>query len=407
MANHTNKFSDKDVMIQRHQKMVKKMKRRQTLQAVTKKLKRNRQPKSARWKNWLDHDPEAWDELDYELEERIMPRGEAERRRALEQATVQAAEPESPAPEPALTGPDGETGRVVEVSQGLCRVELGSRVLICTVRGSLSAVDTGFTNVVAVGDEVIVQPNGAGEGVIEAVLPRRTLLARPDVFYDHLQQVIAANVDQLLIVSSWREPTLWLELVDRYLITARRNQLPALICLNKVDLARTEADCETTLEPYRQLGYPVVMTSALTGQGLAELRSRLHDRITVLTGLSGVGKSSLLAALEPGLQIKVGRVSQSSGEGRHTTSQASLIRLDSSGAIVDTPGIREFGLAGLQRPELEQYFPEIATLSQGCRFKNCAHLTEPDCAVRQAVAAGDLAVSRYHSYQKIYETLPA
>jgi ribosome biogenesis GTPase len=231
-------------------------------------------------------------------------------------------------------------------------------------------------------------------------------LARPDVFYDHLQQVIAANVDQLMIVSSWREPTLWLELVDRYLITAQRNQLPALICLNKVDLAQDGTDCRTALEPYRKLGYPLILTSARTGQGLDELRALLHNRTTVLAGLSGVGKSSLLTALEPRLQVKVGQVSQSSGEGRHTTSQASLIRLGSAGAIVDTPGIREFGLAGLQRRALEQFFPEIAALSNSCRFKNCAHLTEPDCVVRQAVVSGGLAASRYHSYQKIYETLP-
>jgi ribosome biogenesis GTPase len=386
--------------------MVKKMKRRQKLQAATKKLKRNRQPRPVRKKDWQDHDPEAWDELEYELEERIMPRGEAERRRALEQAVSDAVEPDSPESGPTLPAPAGQSGLVVEVSQGLCRVELGSRLLMCTVRGALTAEDTGFTNVVAVGDEVIVQPNGAEEGVIEAVLPRRTFLARPDVFYDHLQQVIAANVDQLLIVSSWREPTLWLELVDRYLITAQRNQLPALICLNKVDLAQDEADCQTALEPYRKLGYPLVLTSALTGQGLDELRALLHSQTTVLAGLSGVGKSSLLAALEPGLQLKVGQVSQSSGEGRHTTSQATLIRLDSAGAIVDTPGIREFGLAGLPRRELEQFFPEIAALAQGCRFKNCAHMTEPDCAVRQAVVTGHVAASRYYSYQKIYETLP-
>jgi ribosome biogenesis GTPase len=376
------------------------------LQAATKKLKRNRQPKPARKKEWLDYDPETWDEVDYGPEERIMPRGEAERRRALEQAAFQSAEPDTAEPGPSLSAPAGQSGLVVEVSQGLCRVELDSRVLICTVRGTLTAMDTGFTNVVAVGDEVIVQPNGAGEGVIEAVLPRRTLLARPDVFYDHLQQIIAANVDQILIVSSWREPTIWLELVDRYLITAQRNRLPPLICLNKVDLARNEADCQAALQPYRNLGYPVVLTSAVSGQGLDKLRTLLHNRTTVLTGLSGVGKSSLLAALEPGLEVKVGQVSEASGEGRHTTSQATLIRLGSTGAIVDTPGIREFGLAGLQRRDLEQFFPEIAALSNGCRFKNCAHLTEPDCAVRQAETTGDLTASRYHSYQTIYETLP-
>ncbi len=406
MTDHNERTFDKDVTIKRHQKMVKKMERRQKLQVATKKLKRNRQPKPVRKKDWLDHDPEMWDDLDYGLEERIMPRGEAERRQALEQATVHTAEPESPEPAFASAASELRSGLVVEVSQGLCRVELGSRLLTCTVRGTLTATDTGFTNVVAVGDEVIVQPDGAEEGVIETVLPRRTLLARPDVFYGHLQQVIAANVDQLLIVSSWREPTIWLELVDRYLIAAQRNQLPALICLNKVDLARNQADCQATLEPYRNLDYPVVLTSALTGHGLDELRSWLHDRTTVLAGLSGVGKSSLLTALEPGLQVRVGQVSQSSGEGRHTTSQATLIRLGLSGAIVDTPGIREFGLAGLERPELAQFFPEIAALSKGCRFNNCAHLTEPDCAVRQAAATGGLAANRYHSYQKIYETLP-
>lgn len=393
---------NKEATIKRYQKMVKKIAQRQEAPVAAKKLKRNRQPKPVRSKKWLAYNSETWDELDYELEERVMPRGEAERRRA----TSQPGQAGTTASTSSILAPAGQIGQVIEVSQGLCRVQLASRSLICTVRGTLSATDTGFTNVVAVGDEVIVQPNGAGEGVIEAVRPRRSLLARPDVFYDHLQQVIAANVDQLLIVSAWREPTIWLELIDRYLITAQRNQLPAVICLNKVDLVQDEADCQAALQPYRELGYPLVLTSALTGQGLDELRTVLHQRTTVLTGLSGVGKSSLLAALLPGLQLRIGEVSESSGDGRHTTSQATLIRLASSGAIIDTPGIREFGLAGLQRRELEQFFPEIAGLSTGCRFKNCSHLTEPDCAVREAEAAGYLAASRYHSYQKIYESLP-
>jgi ribosome biogenesis GTPase len=407
MTDHNDKSFQKDVTIERHQKMIKKMKRRQELQTVTKKLKRNRQPKPARRKNWLGHDPNAWDELDYEVEERIMPRGEAERRRTLEQAALNTSETEHDEPDPAIaTAPESQPGQVIEVSQGLCRVDLGSHTLLCTVRGALTARETGFTNVVAVGDEVIVHPDGTEGGVIETVLPRRSLLVRPDVFYDHLQQVIAANVDQLLIISSWREPTIWLELVDRYLITAQRNHLPTLICLNKIDLAQNGAECEAVLRPYQSLGYPIVLTSALTGEGIDELQTLLHHRTTVLAGLSGVGKSSLLAALQPGLQVRVGTVSETSGEGRHTTSQATLIRLGPDEAIIDTPGIREFGLTGLHRGELEQFFPEIARLSTGCRFKNCTHLNEPDCAVRQAEATGDLATSRYHSYQKILATLP-
>ncbi len=392
----------KEATIKRYQKMVKKIKQQQESPVAAKKLRRNRQPKPVRQKKWRAFDPETWDELDYELEERVMPRGEEERRRV----TSQSGQANTTASTPVAPTPAGQTGLVIEVSQGLCRVQLALRTLICTVRGALSATETGFTNVVAVGDEVIVQPNGAGEGVVEAICPRRSLLTRPDVFYDHLQQVIAANVDQLLIVSAWREPAIWLELIDRYLITAQRNQLPAVICLNKVDLAQDEAEVQAALQPYRDLGYAIVLTSALTGQGLDELRTMLHQRTTVLTGLSGVGKSSLLAALLPGLQVRIGEVSESGGDGRHTTSQATLIRLASSGAIIDTPGIREFGLAGLQRRELEQFFPEIVGLSPGCRFKNCSHLTEPGCAVRQAEASGHLATSRYHSYQKIYESLP-
>ena len=397
---------DKETTIKRYQKMVKKIKQRQESPVAAKKLKRNRQPRPVRQKKWLAYDPETWDELDYELEERVMPRGEEERRRTLIQATSEPSHADIPESTSSAAGPASHTGQVIEVSQGLCRVQLGARTLICTVRGTLSATETGFTNVVAVGDEVIVQPNGAEEGVIEAVSPRRNFLARPDVFYDHLQQVIAANVDQLLIVSAWREPTIWLELIDRYLITAQRNRLPALICLNKIDLAQDETEVEAVLQPYRKLGYAIVLTSALTGQGLEELRTSLHQRTTVLTGLSGVGKSSLLAALLPGLQVRIGEVSEFSGDGRHTTSQATLIRLGSSGAIIDTPGIREFGLAGLQRRELEKFFPEIASLSPGCHFKNCSHVTEPGCAVRQAEATGHLAASRCHSYRKIYESLP-
>ena len=259
---------------------------------------------------------------------------------------------------------------------------------------------------VAVGDEVLVSEDGAGTGLVEAVLPRRSVLARPDVFYSHLQQVIVANADQLLIVASWREPAIWLELIDRYLITAERSHLPAVICINKMDLVEDEAECARTLEPYRQLGYRLVWTSAVTSAGIDELRSVLHNRTTVLAGLSGVGKSSLLMAVQPSLQLRVGAVSDKR-QGRHTTSQTTLLRLGDGGSVVDTPGIREFGLSGLRRPELVDFFPEMAALAPNCRFHNCSHLNEPDCAVQAALGNGKIAASRYHSYRQIFETLPA
>jgi ribosome biogenesis GTPase len=268
-------------------------------------------------------------------------------------------------------------------------------------------VETGYTNPVAIGDQVIVRDDSPNGSVIEAVLPRRSVLARPDVFHNHLQQIIVANADQWLIVLSWREPILWLELLDRYLVTAVRSQLPVVICLNKVDLAENRAECQNVLQPYYDLGYQLLLTSARTGEGIEVLREMLAQRLTVLTGLSGVGKSSLLSAVKPGLALRTGAVSEHGGDGRHTTTQATLIRLDEETAVVDTPGIREFGLSGLRQPELVYFFPEILAVAKGCRFKDCRHLNEPHCAVRASAEAGSLAASRYHSYQKIYETLPS
>jgi ribosome biogenesis GTPase len=308
----------------------------------------------------------------------------------------------------------GQQGVVVEVSSSLCRVDLEGRELTCALRGSLTAEETGYTNVVAVGDRVMVAENGSEQGIVEAVLPRRSVLARPDVYSSggrtidrHRLQLVAANVDQLLIVASWRNPHFWPELVDRYLITAQRNDLLPIICVNKVDLAEEIAECRAGLEPYLKLGHRVLFTSALTGEGVSRLRQALFARSTVLAGMSGVGKSSLLAAVQPGLELRTAAVSERSGEGRHTTAQVSLVWLEGGGAVVDTPGIREFGLSGLLRDELVHFYPEIAAVEKGCRFNNCSHTHEPDCAVKAAVKRGDLSPTRYHSYEQIYQDLPA
>jgi ribosome biogenesis GTPase len=385
------------------------------MRQVRKQIKHNRQPKQARQKNWLPanwDDPDAFYDLDVSPVERVMPRGERERRQTVLSAALQALKEEIDE-----DGDDAEDswqvedapasrGVVVEVSSSLCRVDLDGRGLVCALRGSLSAGETGYTNVVAVGDDVLVSANGSDQGVVERVLPRRSVLARPDVFHSHLAQVIVANADQLLIVAAWRDPVLWPELIDRYLITARRNNLTPVICVNKVDLAESVAACRAKLQPYLDLGYRVVFASALNGQGIGELRKTLRGQTTVLAGMSGVGKSSLLTAAQPGLQLRVSEVSEDSGEGRHTTTQVTMLKLDMGGFVVDTPGIREFGLSGLRRDELAGFYPEITAAAAGCRFGDCSHIHEPGCAVKLAMQQGRLSAMRYHSYQKIYHTLP-
>jgi ribosome biogenesis GTPase len=381
------------------------------MRRVRKQIKRNRKPKRVRRRDWKCYgfdDLDALDELDISQNERIMPRGEQERRWANlalmepEERGEDTFEERSPGEEA-----EGQRGIVVEVSSSLCRVDLSGRSLICSVRGSLSAEETGYANVVAVGDEVIVSENGLGQGVVEMALPRRSVLARPDVFHDHLQQVIAANVNQLLIVASWRDPVIWLELIDRYLIAAERHGLMPILCVNKIDLAEDMAICRATLQPYLDLGYRVLFTCALTGQGVDKLRELLRGQATVLAGLSGVGKSSLLSAVQPGLQLRTGPVSEYSGQGRHTTAQVVLHWLEVGGYVVDTPGIREFGLSGLRQGELAHFYPEIAAVAGGCRFDDCAHIYEPGCAVKAAVQQGRVSATRYHSYKKIYHTLSA
>jgi ribosome biogenesis GTPase len=383
------------------------------MRKARKEIKRHREPKQVRRRDWSAYnfdDPDASEALDLPHQERIMPRGEQERRRAhLEIALADLKEEDEVNLEetPPVEDKRGRRAIVVEVSTGSCRVEIEGRSLVCKLRGSLSAQETGYTNVVAVGDEVLVAENGTGQGIVEMVLPRRSMLARPDVFYAHLQQVIVANIDQLLIVAAWREPHIWLELIDRYLIAAERFGLQPIICVNKMDLAEDVASCRTTLQPYVDLRYRVIFTSALNGQGVNKLRKALCGHTSVLVGLSGVGKSSLLSAVQPGLELRTGTVSEHGGQGQHVTTQVTLHRLDLDGFVADAPGIREFGLSGLRQGELARFYPEISALSGECHFGNCTHIHEPGCAVQAAVQRRRLSAARYHNYQKIYHSLPA
>jgi ribosome biogenesis GTPase len=396
-----------------YNKAMKKHLRTQELRKASKNTKRRQKTKKPRRKNWLDAAYDEYDELDLDNFERIMPRGERERRRRVEQMTNTNAETKQPEEDSAANSSEelsdennGLQGQVIEVSTGMCRVNLGEETILCSLRGSLTAAETGFTNVVAVGDRVVVSKNGTTEGVIEAVLPRDKILARPDVFYSHLRQVVVANADQVLIVASWRQPHLWPELIDRYLIASEVNDITSLICINKIDLVEDQAELKAAVHPYLELGVQVILTSARDGTGIHQLREVLRDQTTVLAGLSGVGKSSLLNTLHKGLQLRTRQVSSRWSQGRHTTSQSSLLPLDFGGSVVDTPGIREFGLVGVHRTDLVYHFPEMARLVNRCQFTDCTHLDEPGCAIRQAVASNVVSECRYHSYQKIYATLP-
>jgi ribosome biogenesis GTPase len=375
---------------------------------LRKQIQRNRQPSRPRRRDWPDEEWDGAEPADLPERERIMPRGERERRRMGVDAVQQpwAVEQASTLPVDRATS-FASSGVVVTVSTGGCHVHAGGRELACSLRGSLGAAETMYTNIVAVGDRVLLAENGAGAAVVDQVLPRHSVLARPDVFYPHRLQVVVANADQLLIVASWRDPVIWLELIDRLLITARLHNLYPVVCVNKVDLA-VEPDAPwEAVQIYRELGHRVLLTSAATGQGVDRLRRVLRRRTTAVAGVSGVGKSSLLNAVEPGLGLRVAAVSQGSGEGRHTTSQVQLAALAGGGYVVDTPGIREFGLSGLLRSELIAHYPDLAVLAGRCRFRDCSHLRDPGCAVRAAAQAGRVSPQRYHSYGKIYQDLPS
>jgi ribosome biogenesis GTPase / thiamine phosphate phosphatase len=302
-------------------------------------------------------------------------------------------------------------GTVIRIDAGQSLVDTSEGVLRSVLRGRLSGdrpagkgrggrTDPAPEPVLAVGDRVRVAVIGDGSGVIEEVEPRRTKLSRRAVGPGKREQIVAANVDQLVIVSSLHSPAPSLNLVDRYLVAAEHGGLVVALCMNKVDLG-IPPEIAADLEPYVALGYPVLWTSAVTGSGIADLRAQLTGRTSVLAGKSGVGKSALLKAVDPGLELRSAPISAATGKGRHTTSFSSLLPLAGGGYVVDTPGIREYTLWELVPEDLDQHFPEIAAAAAGCRFRNCAHQQEPDCAVKDAVAAGRIPARRFSSYGRI------
>ncbi len=287
-----------------------------------------------------------------------------------------------------------ETGQIVRLYADFATVQLGERAVQCVIRGKLFRADPP-----AVGDFVRVEQAG-GRYVVAEMMPRKSALVRRAAGTTVEKQVMIANIDQVLVVFAAARPDPHLATLDRFLVVVEANDLQVRIVINKIDLADREQTMHS-FRPYSQAGYSVHYTSVKTGEGLNDLREALKGKELALIGPSGVGKSSLLNSLYPGLDLKIGHISEAYGKGRHTTVGGFLIRLPDSASVADTAGLREVGLWLVPPDDLPDCFPEFRSHLGKCRFSDCVHIAEPGCAVRAAVDRGEIDLSRYESYVKL------
>ncbi|MBI5091778.1 MAG: ribosome small subunit-dependent GTPase A [Candidatus Hydrogenedentes bacterium] len=323
-----------------------------------------------------------------------------------ESARVFRAGKESGDTAPALAiSADAQVNATVVSPYGmLCFVEMDGAELLCRVGDGLIS---GKSSILAPGDRVRVETL-EGQLLVQEMQTRRTKLSRPSISVERAggkrvtEQVFAANIDLLVVVAAAAKPAYKPRLIDRFLIAAEVGGVAPVLCVNKMDLVKSEPE---RIGPLRELGVTVLNTSCETGQGLDKLRALLRGKLSVFTGHSGVGKSTLVNALDPKHEIVTREVSDANEKGRHTTSTSRLYHLDNDIHIIDTPGIKQLGLWGVSREELAFYFPEIASAAESCRFRDCIHIHEPGCSVLAAVEDGTLSRHRYDSYLRIRETL--
>ena len=283
------------------------------------------------------------------------------------------------------------------------------KAMSARIKGVFKIDDITSTNPIAVGDEVMIdiESESANTAIITEILPRRNYINRQSPSHKKQHHIVAANLDQSLLFATLKEPKTSQGFIDRFLVTCEAYHVPAIVVFNKADLykAKEQEKYAALKEMYDDIGYRTILMSVKTNEGVQEVKDALQGKITLLSGHSGVGKSSFINSIFPELQLKTQDVSGWSGKGLHTTTFAEMFDLPTGGKVIDTPGMREFGLVDITRQELSHYYPEMARLITECQFNNCLHINEPGCAVKQAVAEGNINEERYVSYYNILESI--
>lgn len=294
-------------------------------------------------------------------------------------------------------------GTVISSTGSWYEVETAEGILNCRIRGRLRLKGIRSTNPVVVGDRVRVEPDSDSSAIVE-IIPRRNYVIRRASNLSKESHIIAANIDRALLIVTLHSPATPREFVDRFLVTCEAYKIPVTIALGKADTLTDGYgdEAEEFCAIYRDAGYDVVRLSSTTGEGVEHIASMLSGRTTLVAGNSGVGKSTLIGTIAPDVEIRTGEISESHHKGKHTTTFSTMYRIG-DGNIIDTPGIKGFGLIDIDDRELCRYFPEMMRLAPECRFYNCTHTHEPGCAVRSAVEEGMVAWSRYESYLKILD----
>lgn len=297
------------------------------------------------------------------------------------------------------------TGTVYRSTGSWYSVKSGNTMYECRIKGKLRLAGIDSTNPVAVGDVVELEPEDEQHALIVDVVERKNYIVRKSINLSKRSHIIAANIDQACLIATLKHPDTSTGFMDRFLLTCEAYHIKAVLIFNKIDILSEKEmkELDGLIGVYESIGYPCLKVSAKTQEGVESFKSILKDKTSLLSGHSGVGKSTLINCIEPGLGLKVGEISSYHRKGQHTTTFAEMFDLEMGGRIIDTPGVKGFGILNFEKEEIAGYFPEMRALLPNCKFHNCVHINEPGCAVKEAVVNGDIAEFRYRNYLSMWD----